>query len=169
MIDLNTTVINGKPYFLWSNYDFVGNISHEIFCEIGVPDLWSDGTPKVISFIVAPYENGLAATTRPVECSVGGISLPGGKVEQGEHPVNGILREAHEEGWHINKDDLRSHFFARLVNKRLALWFFAKNAIKLTSFKEEHRIKQIVAIPDEVAKHFNNFEPVMIAKARSWI
>lgn len=77
----------------------------------------------------------LAGTTRPD----GSIGLPGGKVDQGESPVQAALREAAEEGWEIDEIS-HSPIHVAEVDGNVVHWFVATAAPMMsTEWKEKDR------------------------------
>jgi len=79
--------------------------------------------------------------------------LVGGKIDQGETPEEALLREAEEEGF-----ILANPVFARsaIVDGKEVAWYFCSFVAKLESYKEQHRILNIFASTEEVAKSFGN-------------
>ena len=101
-------------------------------------------------FILAPFKNGYAATTRPVDRGEGGqIGLPGGKVELNENPIDAAKRESMEEGWSIDIVD-KTPFHTQLVDGNVVWWYRGVNPKMLNSFKEFGRIFPVVASRDEI-------------------
>jgi predicted NUDIX family NTP pyrophosphohydrolase len=111
----------------------------------------SDFKPFAVFVLATTKEGGYAAGTRPE----GGIGLPGGKVDPGETPLEAATREANEEGWNILIE--KEPFFK--YNKKW--WFKGKNAVRLTEYKEKHRIKNIVLSLEEIQNSgYDNYEAV---------
>jgi predicted NUDIX family NTP pyrophosphohydrolase len=93
-------------------------------------------------FVLVEVEPGhFAATTRDKgESKVG---FPGGKVDPGETIVQAALRECVEEGWDVDGLDQNPFYTEWVRGKRIA-WFAAKSAEPRSSYKEQHRIDNIV-------------------------
>lgn len=99
-------------------------------------------------FVVVETNNGLYAATTRVE---GGIGLPGGKIDKGETLLDAAYRECAEEGWLINKiDDKILHEY--VVDDKLIIWLYGKDAVKLDSYKEKGRIEPIEKSLEELSK-----------------
>lgn len=85
------------------------------------------------------------ATTR----DDGRIGLPGGKVENGENPWDAAVREAKEEGWHVQLiSKLPIH--QQEVDGKIVQWFAATKVRKLSTFKEMGRIKPITVSAQKI-------------------
>jgi 8-oxo-dGTP pyrophosphatase MutT (NUDIX family) len=81
----------------------------------------------------------VAATTRDGG-DTGRIGLPGGKVDEGESPVDAAVREAAEEGWDIEIPADAMPVHEALVDGRLVWWFAASaKPAKRLSWKEQSR------------------------------
>jgi len=90
-------------------------------------------------FVVAPYQDGYAATTRAKDRGESGrIGLPGGKIDPGENPVEAAVRESEEEGWQVlNINPIPIH--KAIVEGKMVWWFRADSAQPLTEYKEKYR------------------------------
>lgn len=112
-------------------------------------------------FVFAPSSDGLfAATTRPGLKNVYG--LPGGKIDKADHGstlqetlLNAIIREAKEEGWKLINVNTDIVYFCYWENKK-TVWVTAERAIKLSHYKEKHRIQPIELPLHAIAPHYNN-------------
>lgn len=103
------------------------------------------------SFIVAPIKDGIAATTRAADRGEAGkIGLPGGKVDPGETARQAAIREANEEGW-MMFGVAQTPFHIASVEGHTVAWFTATRATERTTFKEQHRIKPIIATVEEIS------------------
>lgn len=106
--------------------------------------------PAFAAFVVAPVRGGIAATTRAADRGEAGrIGLPGGKVDPGETEKAAALREAAEEGWAVRGPLRETH--RALVEGREVVWFVARGAQRLASYKEQHRIRPVVATRAQIA------------------
>src|SRR5260370_36201020 len=77
---LETRVIEGREYEACPNDDFV---------------LWRD--PKVASAVVVEVDEGVVLGRRAIEPGYGLWCLPGGFVNDDEHPADAAMRECMEE------------------------------------------------------------------------
>ncbi|MGH7904920.1 MAG: NUDIX domain-containing protein [Candidatus Dormibacteraceae bacterium] len=76
--------------------------------------LWRD--PKVVTMVVVEAEGGIALARRGLEPGYGHWCLPGGFVNQGEHPAEGAARECLEEiGARVEILDLLGVYHIRKV------------------------------------------------------
>lgn len=108
-----------------------------------------DNKPFAV-FILAPFGQGYAATTRPADRGESGqIGLPGGKVEPNEDPIIAAKRESMEEGWSIDILDT-TPFHKQQVDGNTVWWYRGANPKMLKSFKELGRISPIVASREEI-------------------
>jgi hypothetical protein len=90
------------------------------------------------AFAVVVLPNGrIAGTTRPG----GGFGLPGGKVEQGESPVQAAVREAEEEGWDVGGKAHVVH--DQLVDGKLVIWISFDRAERRAEWKERGRVEPV--------------------------
>jgi hypothetical protein len=98
---------------------------------------------KEAAFIMCRYEDGWAGTTRP-DGGVGGVGLPGGKVDAGETPYDAACREAIEEGW-LPLEVGKEPFYSTVCSggDLLVHWFSAKHMLPLVSYKEQGRIMAV--------------------------
>jgi 8-oxo-dGTP pyrophosphatase MutT (NUDIX family) len=108
-------------------------------------------TPFAV-FAVAPTGDGLiAATTRAHDRGEAGrIGLPGGKVDQGETPIEAVIRESAEEGWtlhHVYPEPIHT----AVVDGHMVWWFAAATATKLSTYKEVGRITPLTATLEQLA------------------
>jgi 8-oxo-dGTP diphosphatase len=78
--ELTTRVIEGREYEVCANDDFV---------------LWRD--PKVASAVVVEADGGVVLGRRAIEPGYGLWCLPGGFVNDDEHPADAAIRECVEE------------------------------------------------------------------------
>lgn len=113
------------------------------------------------AFVLSKTENGLyAATTRPYDKETP-IGLPGGKVEEGETPMEAALRESEEEGWKmigINPNPI----LKKTNHHGIIFWFTAEKAIKLDDYKEKQEgIVNIEVSLEEIARSGNGNEFIM--------
>lgn len=101
-------------------------------------------------FVLVPLEIGYAATTRAKDTGEEGkIGLPGGKVDENENPIQGVYREAKEEGWEvfdINPNPIQK----KLVEGKMIWWYSAKYAKMLTNYKEKGRISPVIASKEQI-------------------
>lgn len=101
-------------------------------------------------FVLAPINNGYAATTRAEDKGEAGqIGLPGGKVEYQEDPVDAAKRESFEEGWVVDIIDTEP-FSKQIVDGNLVWWFRGSNPRMLKTFKEFGRITPFIASREEI-------------------
>jgi hypothetical protein len=104
--------------------------------------------------VISPKPGFVWATTRPD----GSLGLPGGKVDEGEHPLAAVRREAEEEGLLIRAMDQEIFHTATVEGKTVA-WvrFFFCSARPMAEWKEKHRGIRPIAVPvAKVAAGFGN-------------
>lgn len=108
-------------------------------------------------FVLAPFQKGYAATTRPSDRGEANqIGLPGGKVEKNEDPLSAAKRESMEEGWLIDILDTNP-FHQQLVDGNMVWWYRGTNPKMLKNFKELGRISPIIASREQIiASGFGN-------------
>lgn len=97
-------------------------------------------------FVVAPIDDGYAATTRPGSDKIG---LPGGKVDPNEDLLDALYRECKEEGFEIDGVEKEPFHIQKIEGKHIA-WFRAKKCKILKNYKEEKRITALVANLSEI-------------------
>ncbi len=84
------------------------------------------------SFVLIIKDGMVCATTR----EDGRIGLPGGKCEPYEFPYQTAIREAAEEGWLIDRDEIGVPLLIQLVEGRPVAWFLFKSDVRVTKLKD---------------------------------
>jgi hypothetical protein len=94
-------------------------------------------------FVIAEDESGLfAATTRCSdrgEC-ISSYGFPGGKIDPNETLREAAVRESKEEGFVYSKVEEEPFYVDTVQGKRVA-WLKGYGPKKLSSYKEQHRLK----------------------------
>lgn len=113
-------------------------------------------------FVVAERGGWFAATTR---CADTGedpktVAFPGGKIDPGETIREAAIREAHEEGWEFRVVESDPFFVAEVEGKMVA-WVRAFGPKKLLHFKEQNRLRNVMATAEKLSSQnpaFRNAE-----------
>lgn len=93
------------------------------------------------------------ATTRP---DGKGFGLPGGKRENNETLKECVQREAFEEGWQVELENINDDPFYCLKENGNSIYFFrGKNATKLKDYKEKDRLKPLYITREELMNSGN--------------
>ncbi len=96
-----------------------------------------------------------AAVTRPEDPTL--LGLPGGKVEEEENEIEALFRECQEEGWMIDTQKPVKMVRKELVDGKLCVWYKG-SSVRMDSFKEEERIKNLRVSKEELLKSpYNSF------------
>lgn len=106
--------------------------------------------PFAVVVVARTIDGQIAATTRPNE--PGRIGLPGGKLDPGETPLEAILRECEEEGWHIELPENAKPVHSAMVEGNMLWWYVSQSiATPMDDFKEKHRMETLAVHYDVMA------------------